>query len=95
MGVIISSFPGCGKSYLMNTHGDKAKMLDAVPVLGHEGEPTDDTHEYDYGLFVDAVMRDIDKYDIVFIYIYIYFTIVFSDFFRIFINFLNFIQILY
>ena len=67
MGIILSSFPGCGKTYLMNTHGDKAKILDAFAALGHEGEPTADTHEYDYNLFVDAVMREVGKYDIVFI----------------------------
>jgi hypothetical protein len=67
MGIIISSFPGCGKEYLMNTHGGKAKMIDAVNEYGHIGQPTGDDGEYDYDLFVDAVMNDIGKYDIVFI----------------------------
>ena len=67
MGIIISSFPGCGKNYLMNTHGNKAKMVDAVAEFRHYREPTDDTHDYDYNLFVDAMMKDIDKYDIIFL----------------------------
>ena len=67
MGILISSFPGCGKKYLMNTHGGKAKMVDAVNEYGHVGQPTGDNGEYDYDLFVDAMMKDIDKYDIIFI----------------------------
>lgn len=51
----------------MNTHGDKAKMMDAVVTLGYTGVPTDDEHDYDYDLFVDAVMKEVGKYDIVFI----------------------------
>lgn len=67
MGIIISSFPGCGKTYLTNTHGDKAKMLDAWVELHHYGEPTGDGYDYDFNLFVDAVMSVVDKYDVVFI----------------------------
>lgn len=29
MGIIISSFIGCGKTHLFNSHGDKIKMMDA------------------------------------------------------------------
>jgi hypothetical protein len=30
MGIIISSFIGCGREYLKNTYGDKVKIFDAV-----------------------------------------------------------------
>lgn len=62
MGIIISSFPGCGKSYLMNTHGNKAKMLDAFTLMG-EGQEGD----YDYNLWVNNIIDVVDDYDIVFI----------------------------
>ena len=62
MGILISSFPGCGKSYLMNTHGNKAKMLDALTLMG-EGQEG----EYDYNVWVDNIMDVVDDYDIVFI----------------------------
>jgi hypothetical protein len=62
MGIIISSFPGCGKTYLMNTHGDKAKMLDALELMG-EGQEG----EYDYNKWVDSIMDAVGDYDIVFI----------------------------
>jgi len=62
MGIIISSFPGCGKTYLMNTHGDKAKMLDALELMG-EGQEG----EYDYNKWVDNIMDAVGDYDIVFI----------------------------
>ena len=62
MGILISSFPGCGKSYLMNTHGNKAKMLDALTLLG-EGQEGD----YDYNLWVDNIIDVVDDYDIVFV----------------------------
>ena len=64
MGIIISSFPGCGKSYLMNTHGDKAKMLDAFTpeLVGDSGDGG-----YDYNVWVDKIMNVVDEYDIVFV----------------------------
>ena len=62
MGILISSFPGCGKSYLMNTHGNKAKMLDATTMMG-EGQEG----EYNYNLWVDNIMDVVDDYDIVFV----------------------------
>ena len=51
MGIIISSFPGCGKNYLMNTHGSKAKMLDALTLMGEgqEGEYDQDHRQRDDG----------------------------------------------
>ena len=30
MGIIISSFIGCGREYFKNTYGKKAKIFDAV-----------------------------------------------------------------
>ena len=62
MGIIISSFPGCGKTYLMNTHGDKAKMLDALDLMDKGQEV-----EFDYNKWVDNIMDVVDDYDIVFI----------------------------
>ena len=67
MGIIVSSFPGCGKTYLTNTHGDKVKVVDAMVAFRYAGEPTDDGYEYDYNAFVDEVMKNVEKYDIVFI----------------------------
>ena len=67
MGIIISSFPGCGKRYLMNTYGDKARIVDSAQDFIDVGEPTTDEYSYDYDLFVDVVMKEIGKYDIIFI----------------------------
>lgn len=48
----------------MNTHGKKAKMLDAFTpeLVGNRGEG-----EYDYNIWVDNIMGIVDDYDIVFI----------------------------
>ena len=62
MGILISSFPGCGKSYLMNTHGNKAKMFDGLTMMG-EGQEGD----YDYNIWVDNIIDVVDDYDIVFV----------------------------
>ena len=67
MGIIISSFPGCGKTYLTNTYGDKVKIVDAMVEFRHVGEPTGDGYEYDYNALVDEVMKNVSKYDIVFV----------------------------
>lgn len=53
MGIIISSFTGCGKSFLNNTYGDKVKIFDASSV--------------NLDSIVNEVMDMIDDYDIVFI----------------------------
>ena len=53
MGIIISSFIGCGKTFLTNTYGDKVKILNANSI---------DTES-----IVDEVMGNVDNYDIVFI----------------------------
>ena len=62
MGIIVSSFPGCGKTYLMHTHGDKAKMLNASNLADK-----DQDGEYSYDVFADNIMDAVDDYDIVFI----------------------------
>ena len=53
MGIIISSFIGCGKSFLNNTHGDKVKIFDASSV--------------NLDSIVNEVIGVVDDYDIVFI----------------------------
>ena len=62
MGIIISSFIGCGREYLKNTHGDKAKIFDAVEEITLT-ENTQDALENYY----NRVMDIIGDYDIVFI----------------------------
>ena len=58
MGILISSFIGCGKTYLINSQGNKAKIFDAGKEL---------INDEDYDSFVDKVMDIVDEYDIVFI----------------------------
>ena len=53
MGIIISSFIGCGKTYLANTHGNKVKILDASNM--------------DKDNVFNHVMNEVENYDIVFI----------------------------
>lgn len=53
MGIIISSFVGCGKTFLTNTYGNKVKIFDATNLNGEN--------------IVDEVMSLVDEYDIVFI----------------------------
>ena len=53
MGIIISSFIGCGKTFLTNTYGNKVKILDANSI--------------DTGSIINEVMNNVDNYDIVFI----------------------------
>jgi hypothetical protein len=60
MGIIISSFPGCGKEYLTNTHGSKAKILNARTLMGEE-------EEQDFYALVDKMMDVVNDYDIIFI----------------------------
>ena len=59
MGIIISSFPGCGKTYLENTNRGKVKILVADSFAPSGG---DIVKEY-----ADFVMEHVDEYDIVFI----------------------------
>ncbi len=53
MGIIISSFIGCGKTYLTNINSDKIKIFDASDINKES--------------IVNEVMGNVDKYDIVFI----------------------------
>lgn len=57
MGIIISSFIGCGREYFKNTYGKKAKIFDAVEELS----------QTDLDTYFNTVMSEVDKYDIVFI----------------------------
>lgn len=57
MGIIVSSFIGCGKTYLFNIIKDKAKLYDATLYEGRE------VNEH----YVDYVLEQTDTHDIVFI----------------------------
>ena len=66
MGIILSSFRGCGREFLKNTHGDKVKIYDAIsdiPAADIEGKTNQDLLEEYY----NKVMDNVDSYDIVFI----------------------------
>lgn len=66
MGIIISSFKGCGREYLKNTYDNKVKIFDAVaeiPLTDIDGEELNDVLETYY----NKVMDSVDDYDIVFI----------------------------
>jgi uncharacterized membrane-anchored protein YjiN (DUF445 family) len=66
MGIILSSFRGCGREFLKNTHGDKVKIYDAIadiPATDIEGKTNQDLLEEYY----NKVMDNVDSYDIVFI----------------------------
>lgn len=57
MGIILSSFTGCGREFLKNTYGDKVKIFDAVETnLSEQDEE-----------FFDLIMSQVDDNDIVFI----------------------------
>jgi hypothetical protein len=62
MGIIISSFIGCGREYLKNSYGDKVKIFDAVEEIPMD-EVTDDALEE----YINKVMSVVDENDIVFI----------------------------
>ena len=66
MGIILSSFKGCGREFLKNTHGDKVKIYDAIDNIlatDTEGKTSQDLLEEYY----NKVMDNVDSYDIVFI----------------------------
>ena len=66
MGIILSSFKGCGREFLKNTHGDNVKIYDAIDnilVTDIEGKTSQDLLEEYY----NKVMDNVDSYDIVFI----------------------------
>ena len=57
MGIIISSFKGCGREYLENTHGNKIKIFDAVKEVSSDNADG----------YVNSVLSVVNDYDIVFI----------------------------
>ena len=63
MGIIVISFPGCGKSHMIEAYGTKIRILDAFKELA----PQDVDVQYDYGKFADDTMKAVGDYDIVFI----------------------------
>lgn len=66
MGIILSSFRGCGREFLKNTHGDKVKIYDAIadiPATDLEEKTNQDLLDEYY----NRVMDNVDNYDIVFI----------------------------
>ena len=66
MGIILSSFRGCGREFLKNTHGDKVKIYDAIDNIlatDIEGKISQDLLEEYY----NKVMDNVDSYDMVFI----------------------------
>lgn len=66
MGIILSSFIGCGREYLKNTYGDKVKIFDAVaeiPLTDIDGKTNGDLLEG----YVNKVLDVVDSHDIVFI----------------------------
>lgn len=58
MGIVLSSFPGCGKEYFRNTYGSKVKTIDLTEEYGEDS---------DYGDFANRVLSVVDQYDIVFV----------------------------
>ena len=66
MGIIISSFNGCGREYFKNIYGKKVKIFDAVeetPLTDVDDTTNQDLLEECY----NKVMSVVDNYDIVFI----------------------------
>jgi len=66
MGIIISSFTGCGREYLKNIYGDKVKIFDAVaefPLTNIDETENNDALESCF----NKVMTSVDDNDIVFI----------------------------
>ena len=62
MGIIISSFIGCGKKYLTNVYGNKVNVYDAEQNIDF-----DINNEESLETYFNTVMDNVDKYDIVFI----------------------------
>ena len=62
MGIIISSFIGCGREFLKNTHGNKIKIFDAV-----EDILLDEKNKESLEKYYNTVMDSVDGNDIVFI----------------------------
>jgi len=62
MGIIISSFTGCGREFLKNTYGDKVKIFDSVEEI-----PMEEIDDESLESLVSKVMSVVDENDIVFI----------------------------
>jgi hypothetical protein len=62
MGIIISSFKGCGKDYLKNTQGDKIKIFDAI-----ESIELDENDDDSFESYFNNVMDSVEDNDIIFI----------------------------
>ena len=62
MGILISSFIGCGRRYFKNTYGDKVKIFDAVDNINVDEEEKESLEGY-----FNKVMEEVSKNDIVFI----------------------------
>lgn len=58
MGIIISSFTGCGRSYFKNVYGKQVKIYDAVEELSEKN---------DLETYLNTVLNETTKHDIVFI----------------------------
>lgn len=66
MGIIVSSFIGCGREYFKNTYGDKIKIFDAideVPITDVDGKINADLLDG----YINKVMSVVDDNNIVFI----------------------------
>ena len=66
MGIIVSSFIGCGREYLKNTYGDKIKIFDAIeeiPLTDIDGNTNADLIEG----YINKVLEVVDDNDIVFV----------------------------
>lgn len=66
MGIIVSSFIGCGREFFKNTFGNKVKIFDAVaeiPLTDIDGKTNADLIEG----YVNKVMSVVDENDIVFV----------------------------
>ena len=62
MGIILSSFVGCGREFIKNTHGDKAKIFDAVNDIEVDEKDRESLESY-----FNLVMSKVNENDIVFI----------------------------
>lgn len=62
MGIILSSFVGCGREFIKNTHGDKVKIFDAVKDV-----QVDENNEDSLDSYFNVVMSQVNDNDIVFI----------------------------
>jgi len=62
MGIIISSFIGCGREFLKNTQGDKIRIFDAVSDV-----EVDESNDESLESYYNIVMDNVSGNDIVFI----------------------------